>query len=97
MRPRGGRLVSPGAVDAAVGDAPWMDLYKLEQDTTGACTFRYRANPAEQAGDASGMEARLPDALEPNPVRVDAVDYLACERSGKFQACVSHLSAEGAW
>ncbi|MGI5371884.1 phenylacetate--CoA ligase family protein [Streptomyces iakyrus] len=94
---RNGGLVWPGTVDAVVGDAPWMDLYKLEQDPTGACTFRYVANSAEQAGDASALEARLTEALEPNPVRVEAVDYIACERSGKFQACVSHLSAEGAW
>ncbi|MFE4335510.1 phenylacetate--CoA ligase family protein [Streptomyces sp. NPDC056831] len=97
VRLRDGRVVSPGAVDALVDDAPWMDLYKLEQDLTGACTLRYVANSTQRAGDAAALEARLTEALEPNRVRIEEVDYISCERSGKFQACVSHLSAEGAW
>ncbi|NUK34249.1 phenylacetate--CoA ligase family protein [Streptomyces lunaelactis] len=93
---RGGRIVTPGAVDALVADAPWIDLYKLEQDRTGACTFRYVANTEAQADDATALGLRLTKALAPNPVHVEAVDYIACERSGKFQPCVSHISAEGA-
>jgi phenylacetate-CoA ligase len=89
-----GRLRTPGAVDAAVGDAPWLDLYKLEQDGAGACTFRYIANTKARAEDATALEHRLTDILAPNPVRFEAVDYIAGERSGKFQSCVSRLSAE---
>ncbi|MFF4948099.1 phenylacetate--CoA ligase family protein [Streptomyces chattanoogensis] len=91
-----GRTVTPGAVDAVVGDAPWMDVYKLEQDGTGACTFRYVANDTAQAADATALELRLTEALAPNRVHLEAVDYIATERSGKFQPCISHLSAEGA-
>ncbi|UBU09318.1 phenylacetate--CoA ligase family protein [Nonomuraea gerenzanensis] len=88
-----GRTVTPGALDAVVGDAPWIDLYKLEQDRTGACVFRYV--PAAGSTPDETLAPRLTRALAPNPVRVEAVDYLPCERSGKFQSCVSHLSAEG--
>jgi len=88
------RLVTPGAVDAAVGAAPWLDLYKLEQDRAGACTFRYIPNSSARAADWTALEHRLTDILAPNPVRFEAVDYIACERSGKFQSCVSRLSAE---
>lgn len=91
-----GRIATPGTIDAVVGDAPGIDLYKLEQDRNGACTFRYVANAEAQAGDATALELRLAEALAPNPVRVEAVDYIACERSGKFQSFVSHLSAAGA-
>ncbi|MFC9248322.1 phenylacetate--CoA ligase family protein [Streptomyces sp. NPDC057136] len=96
VRLQDGRIVTPGAVDAVVGDAPWIDLYKLEQDLTGACTFRYVANSKAQADDATALGLRLAETLAPNRVRIEPVDYIACERSGKFQACVSHLSAEGA-
>ncbi|MCP2273938.1 phenylacetate-CoA ligase [Actinokineospora diospyrosa] len=89
-----GRVVTPGEVDAVVGDAPWMDLYKLEQDPTGACTFRYIANLTARDDDVTALEKRLTELLGPNPSRVEAVDYIACERSGKFQSCVSRLAAE---
>jgi phenylacetate-CoA ligase len=91
-----GRIVTPGAIDAVVGDAPGIDLYKLEQDRTGACTFRYVANAEAQADDAAALGLRLTEVLAPNPVHVEVVDYIGCERSGKFQSCVSHISAEGA-
>ncbi|WP_018680241.1 phenylacetate--CoA ligase family protein [Actinokineospora enzanensis] len=88
-----GRIVTPGAVAALVGDAPWLDLYKLAQDATGACTFRYLADePA--AAEIRDLEDRLTEVLAPNPLRCEAVDYIACERSGKFQSCVSQISAE---
>lgn len=90
-----GRIVTPGAIDAVVGDAPWLDAYKLEQDATGACTFRYIPNEDATAGDPAELERRLTEVLAPNPVQLEAGDYIACERSGKFQPCVSHLSAEG--
>lgn len=91
-----GRIVTPGAIDVVVGDAPGIDLYKLEQDRTGACTFRYVANTEAQADDATALGLRLTEALAPNPVRVEAVNYIACERSGKFQSYVSHISAASA-
>jgi phenylacetate-CoA ligase len=95
LRLRDGRIVSPGEVDVVVGDAPWADLYKLEQDRTGACTFWYIPNAEARPGDALALEARLAEALAPNRVRLEAADYIPCERSGKFQPCVSHISAGG--
>jgi phenylacetate-CoA ligase len=93
IRLRDGRTVTPGEVDAIVGEAPWIDLYQLEQAQTGACTFRYIPNTGAQARELADLETRLSHALAPNDVRLEAVDYLACERSGKFQPC---LSAGGA-
>jgi phenylacetate-CoA ligase len=90
-----GRVVTPAEVDAVIGVAPGIDVYKLEQDLTGACTFRYLPNANAGTDDAATFEQRLTKLLAPNPVRVEAVDYIACERSGKFQPCVSQISAEG--
>lgn len=95
VRRQDGRLVTPAAVDAAVGAAPWMDVYKLEQDRTGVCVFWYIPNAAGQPGDVRALEDRLADLLAPDRIRLAAVDYIPSERSGKFQSCVSRISAEG--
>ncbi|MER5865042.1 hypothetical protein [Kitasatospora sp. NPDC002040] len=92
VRLRDGRVVTPGAADALVGDAPSIDLYQLEQDQNGACTFRYVPSADVRSGDITALEARLTEALGPDLVRVERVDYIAGERSGKFQPCVSRLS-----
>ncbi|MFI5684503.1 hypothetical protein [Streptomyces sp. NPDC051636] len=78
-----GRVVTPGAVDALVGDAPGIDVYKLEQDRTGACTFRYIPNADARTDDTAALAHRLTEALAPNPLRVEAVDHIASERSGR--------------
>jgi phenylacetate-CoA ligase len=89
-----GGLVTPGAIDAAVGDAPGIDVYKLEQDIGGACTFRYIANDAASEDEIAAIRARLDALLAPLELRVQAVNYIPCERSGKFQPCTSELSAK---
>ncbi|MFI9366412.1 phenylacetate--CoA ligase family protein [Kitasatospora sp. NPDC053057] len=96
VRLPGGGVVTPASVDAAVGDPRWMDLYQLEQDRSGDCTFRYVTNTEPEPADLAALEARLADALAPTTVRLRAVDYIASERSGKFQPCISHISSEGA-
>lgn len=92
IRLRDGRVVTPGEVNTVVGDLPWLDLYQLEQDGSGACAFRYIPNARANADDVAALEARLAEALAPNGVRFEAVDYISSERSGKFQSCIS---AEG--
>jgi phenylacetate-CoA ligase len=93
IRLQDGRLVTPGGVNALVGSAPWLDLYQLEQDPTGACTFRYIPNGEADVDavieGAAQIEARLAEALPSNGVRIEATDYIASERSGKFQSCIS--------
>lgn len=89
-----GRIVTPGAVDAAVGDAPGLDVYKLEQDKSGACSFKYITNETVQAADIDAMTQRLSALLAPNTVQMQSVNYISCERSGKFQPCTSQISAE---
>ncbi|AGL16167.1 hypothetical protein L083_2657 [Actinoplanes sp. N902-109] len=88
-----GRLVTPGGVNALVGRAPGLDLYQLEQDPAGACTFRYIPS-GEADADAvtevvAQIQARMAEALGPIGVRFEATDYIASERSGKFQSCIS--------
>ncbi|MGX5836941.1 phenylacetate--CoA ligase family protein [Aeromonas piscicola] len=89
-----GRLVTPGAVDAVVGEAPGLDVYKLEQDKSGACNFKYIANETTQSADIVALGQRLADLLAPNLLQMQPVNYISSERSGKFQPCTSQISAE---
>lgn len=93
LRLRDGAILTPGGVNAAVADAPWLDLYQLEQDRSGGCVFRYipdrEAEPDAVAQGLAQVRARLAAALAPNTVRFEAVDYIAGERSGKFQSCIT--------
>lgn len=59
------------------------------------CSFRYIPNAKAWPDDVTALEARLAETLTPNRVHVEAVDYISSERSGKFQPCLSHISAEG--
>jgi phenylacetate-CoA ligase len=83
-------------IEQEVCDSTRIEIYKLEQDRTGACTFRYIPEAGARTDGVAALTDRLTEALAPNPVRVEAVDYIAGERSGKFQPCVSQISAEGA-
>lgn len=89
-----GRSVTPGAVDTAVGRAPGLDLYRLEQDGAGVCTFKYIANESACGADIEALQQRLAELLAPNALQLQTVHYIACERSGKFQPCTSQISAE---
>jgi phenylacetate-CoA ligase len=89
-----GRSVTPGAVDAAVGEAPGLNLYKLEQDRADACTFKYIVNESAREADIQALQQRLAELLAPNTLQMQSVSYIACERSGKFQPCTSQVSAK---
>ena len=69
------------------------EIYKLEQERSGMCILWcvVSADATVDAATATGL--RLAETLAPNRLRVAPVDYIACERSGKFQSTVSQLSA----
>jgi phenylacetate-CoA ligase len=89
-----GGMVTPGAVDAAIGDAPGIDVYKLEQSIGGACTFRYIPNDNAHDDEIEGVRARLQVLLAPLELHIQAANYIPSERSGKFQPCISEISAK---
>ncbi len=89
-------LLTPRALDALVGPAPWLDLYKLHQASAAHFVFRY-----VPAGDrAPGRESELADALHTvlgrdARIDVEATSYIAGERSGKFASYTSALESDG--
>lgn len=86
-----GRQVTPAEVDLCVGDCPEIDLYKLEQNTGGNLRFRYLANDRMTTAAERALHDRLCDLLHSRDIIFENLDYIACERSGKFQSCASQF------
>ncbi|WP_281560965.1 hypothetical protein [Thalassomonas sp. RHCl1] len=79
-------LLSPRQVDDLLGDAPWLDLYQLDQRTDTEYFFKMIVNSRYQAGmEADFLEAFRAAAGIDLQIEVSVVDYIATERSGKFQ------------
>ena len=91
---RGGEVrLTPKGLDRIVGDPGWLELYKLRQLDEDRYSFRYIPSAgADHADGAKDLTERLAEALGANArLTVDAVDYIECERSGKFLPCVSDV------
>jgi phenylacetate-CoA ligase len=66
----------------------------MDQLADGSCRFRYIANPTSTAKEISDLAARLASLVAPHELKLDPVDYIPCERSGKFQSCASEYREE---
>lgn len=79
----GGRMVTPRALDRAIGSRPWIDVYQVGargQDYD----FRFIGDPAaEDRDDIPRLQAALEALLEAR-VRVGRATYLPAARGGKF-------------
>jgi phenylacetate-CoA ligase len=93
----GQKVISPKAVDDAIGAPDWLQMYQLKQDRQGNLSLRYMANELYRAGN----EQQLIDAIisllfgrlgENNiTVSTEQASYLSTERSGKFQCCSTDM------
>ena len=93
VRCRDGSLLTPRELDDVVGDAPWIDVYRLDQDVTGGLRLRYVANPLRTRHLEAALSERLGLALGEAPVSMLPSTYIPSERSGKFISCASAISA----
>ncbi len=89
-----GSILTPRGVDDVVGDAPLIDVYKLEQGASGRCRFRYIANAETDPEAEADLRERLAEALGGGALEMAPTNYIPADRSGKFLSCVSALSAE---
>ncbi|WP_199637062.1 phenylacetate--CoA ligase family protein [Serratia sp. PAMC26656] len=87
----GNRSISPTDLDAAVGDAPGIDLYKMEQNQAGKLTFRFIANEQFNALTLARIKDVVGTLIGTDDIEYLSVDYIPCERSGKFQSCISQF------
>ncbi|WP_099608899.1 phenylacetate--CoA ligase family protein [Vibrio coralliilyticus] len=86
-----GKSVTPTELDAQVGACQGIDLYKLDQSSDGTIAFQYIPNEQFTENMRADLEEALRDCLQLEPSQMAMVDYIACERSGKFQSCISRL------
>lgn len=93
---RDGRAaLTPKHLDQLAGPAPWLTFYKLRQLDEHRVSFRYipASEPGEAGQHAAGLQRRLQAALGQDvKITMDAVDYIECERSGKFLPCISEVA-----
>ncbi|NBD08431.1 MULTISPECIES: phenylacetate--CoA ligase family protein [Corallococcus] len=87
-----GTVLTPRELDALVGDAPWMDLYRMEQTHEDAFSFQFLRNERADAGLEAGLAERLRDALKTPHLKFAATQYLPSDRGGKFISCVSAVA-----
>jgi phenylacetate-CoA ligase len=91
----GAVVLTPKQLDRLVGPAPWLDFYKARQTHPDRLEVRYipAADAPADPEPASDLRARVQAALgDGMQVTVEAVDYIECERSGKFLPCVSEVA-----
>ncbi|KYF97903.1 hypothetical protein BE20_36970 [Sorangium cellulosum] len=81
-----GRVVTPGALDAAVGAPEWIDIFQLTYQRPSSFIFRYSGDAERyDAAEMEALRARLADLLRSTSIRFEAVQYFPFERGGKFQ------------
>ncbi|NQZ20717.1 MAG: phenylacetate--CoA ligase family protein [Colwellia sp.] len=79
-------FISPQQVDKMIGGPAWLDLYQLEQVKDTEFLLKIIANDSYQQGDEAYFIEQLTDIYNTNlKVDVSFVDYIASERSGKYQ------------
>lgn len=79
-------FLSPQQVDKMIGGPAWLDLYQLEQVKENEFLLKIIANDSYQQGDESDFIERLKHVFNTDlQVNVSFVDYIASERSGKYQ------------
>jgi phenylacetate-CoA ligase len=85
---QGQRIFSPQQVDEMIGGPQWLDLYQLEQVEDNDFLLKIVVNDSYTPGAENEFIAKLEDALG-TAIRVNTsvVDYIATERTGKFQSC----------
>ncbi|XXF81253.1 hypothetical protein P2318_16290 [Myxococcaceae bacterium GXIMD 01537] len=85
-------VLTPREVDEVVGDAPWMDLYQLDQTDEDAFVLRFLGNAvqAQEADLHERLQARLGAGAR---LVLERVTYIPSERSGKLLSCRSTVAA----
>jgi len=95
IRRDGAVRLTPKGLDRLVGDPGWLELYKLRQLADDRYSFRYiPAEGADHTDAAKALGEQVQELLGADArLTVDAVDYIECERSGKFLPCVSDVES----
>ena len=79
-------FLSPQQVDKMIGGPAWLDFYQLEQVKPTEFHLKIIANDEYQSGDEMPFIEKLKAVFNQDlKINVNFVDYIASERSGKYQ------------
>lgn len=79
--------VTARAVDRAVGEWPWIDLYQLTQLDRDRYLFRFVGDRAHSPAEEDQLRRSLADVVQSRRVQIAQTEYLPAERGGKFMFC----------
>lgn len=87
LRAKGEPIISQRQVDTMMGAPDWLDLYQLEQVSDGDLLLKMVVNENYKNDAERYFIDSLTDRMGSDiTVNCSVVDYIATERSGKFQA-----------
>lgn len=93
-----GSRLSPRQVDDLLGAPDWLDQYQLHQLDDNRLVLKLMTNEHDHTGAEAALRAALETALPASQIQVERVNYIASERSGKFQFVKSDLQdGQGGW
>jgi phenylacetate-CoA ligase len=93
---RDGTRLTPRELDELIGEAGWIDLYRMEQLGDDEFDLRYLCNDAVTPQLEAELAGRVRDALRTANLSCRAVSYLPSDRGGKFISCISSVAAKRA-
>ena len=85
-------VVTPKELDELVGQAPWIDMYQMNQTNDDEFVFQYLRNEAWTQALENELVERLKETLKTNNISCSATNYFPAERGGKFISCVSSVA-----
>ena len=85
-------VVTPKALDEVIGEAPWMDMYQMNQTNDDEFSFRFIANEAWTQQLEDELLRQLKHTLKSDNISCESVQYLPADRGGKFLSCVSNVA-----
>ena len=88
----GRSVITPRALDDLIGNADWLDLYKLVQADENDFLFSFIANEKYKENIEKYIVDGLLEKLGKDiNLHTEKVDYISTERSGKFLSCISAI------
>ncbi len=86
-------LASPYDIDQLIGSPQWLDQYQCHQIDENSIVLKLMVNVEFEPEAGDQLAARLEDFLSNGiTVKVEKLNYIATERSGKFHATKSDVT-----
>ncbi len=95
IKRHGRYIASPYQIDQLIGAPAWLDQYQCHQIDEDTLTLKLITNDFYQANDEQSMVEKIQALVGADcKVSVEKLNYIATERSGKFQSTKSDVEAQ---